>query len=337
MGSTHFRIYKNHPLAEVKAVADVDEAKIRGDWSKIFGNIGDADNKEPVDMTGIDTYTHGLDLINNPELDLIDICLPTHLHARHIIPALRSGKHVFCEKPIARNLGEAREILAESRKASTFLMIGMCIRFWPEYQHAYQVVKSGKLGNIKSATFKRVSPSLAGNSWDNWFMKNELSGSALLDLHMHDTDAIHYFFGKPKHVTSFGLKGFRSDSGIDHVFTHYEYDQNMLVFSEGGWSPAGATPFEMSFQIVGENGTIRLSEAGYKVIYEDGQVENPNPAKEGLPTGWHVEIDYLLNCIHKNIPPDAFLSIEELIDSLAIIEAERKSIMNKSSIEVEYS
>lgn len=336
MGSTHFRIYKDHPLAEIKAVADIDEAKIRGDWSKIVGNIGEADNNVPVDMSGLDTYTDGMELINNPDIDLVDICLPTHLHSRYVIPALEAGKHVFCEKPIARNMKAAQEILAASQQADTFLMIGMCIRFWPEYQHAYQLVKSGKLGAIKSATFKRVSPSLAGNSWEDWFMKNEWSGSALLDLHLHDTDAIHYFFGRPTSVTSFGLKGFRSDSGIDHVFTNYEYDQDMLVFSEGGWSPTGGTPFEMSFQIVGENGTIRLSETGYKIIHEDGTVDSPTPAEPGLPTGWHVEIDYLLNCIKQNKPPVEFLTMENLIDSLAIIDAEEKSILNKASVDVKY-
>ena len=336
MGSTHFRIYKDKPLAEIKAVADVDEAKLQGDWSKIIGNIGGADNMKPVNMAGIKTYKDAMDLINNPDIDLVDICLPTHLHAKYTIAALRAGKHVLCEKPMARELDEAREILAASQNASGFLMLGMCIRFWPEYQHAYQLVKSGKLGKIKSATFKRVSPSIAGTSWEDWFMKEKLSGGALLDLHLHDTDAIHYFFGKPKKVRSFGLKGFRTDTGVDHVFTNYDFDDNMLVVAEGSWAPAGSTPFEMSFQIVGENATVRLSETGYKVIYEDGTIETPTPAKPGLPTGWHAEIDYLLNCISQNKKPDDYMSIKEMVDSMAIVEAEKKSINENKTISVNY-
>jgi len=336
MGSTHYRIYNDHSLAEIKAVADVDEAKLRGDWSKIVANIGDVDNNVPVDMSGLQIYTDALELINNPEIDLVDICLPTYLHAKYIIAALKAGKHVMCEKPMARNSDEAREILAAAKKTDKYLMIGMCIRFWPEYQHAYQLVKSGNLGNLKSVTFKRISPSIAGNAWEDWFMKEKLSGSALLDLHLHDTDAIHYFLGKPKRVTSFGLKGFRSDSGIDHVFTNYEYDDDKLVCSEGSWAPAGSTPFEMSFQIVCENGTIRLSETGYKIIYENGTIETPSPAKPGLPTGWHVEIDYLLNCIVKNKNPNDFMTIEDLVGSLTIIEAENESIKEHKTIEINY-
>lgn len=336
MGSTHYRIYKENELASVVAIADVDKAKTQGDWSKIVANIGDVDNNLPVDLSGIQTYADAMQLINNPDIDLVDICLPTYLHARYIIAALKAGKHVMCEKPMARSAAEAREILAEANKSDKYLMIGMCIRFWPEYQHAYQLVKSGNLGKIKSATFKRVSPSLAGNSWEDWFMKDKLSGGALLDLHLHDTDAINYFLGKPKRVTSFGLKGFRSDSGIDHVFTNYEYDDENLVCSEGGWAPAGSTPFEMSFQIIGENGTIRLSETGYKVIYENGTIETPNPAKSGLPTGWHVEIDYLLNCIVQNKKPNDFMTLEALVDSMTIIEAEKKSIEGGKTVEINY-
>jgi len=336
MGSTHFRIYRDHPLAEIHAIADVDEAKIRGDWSKIIGNVGNEDNSLPVDLAGIDCYTDPMVLIKNPEIQLVDICLPTYLHKEFITAALNSEKHVFCEKPIALNTSDAREILSLSRTSEKNLMIGMCIRFWPEYQHAYQLVKSGKIGEIKSATFKRISPSISGISWDNWFMKEKLSGSALLDLHLHDTDAIRYFFGKPARVTSFGIKGFRSDTGIDHVFTNYDFENETLICSEGSWAPAASTPFEMSFLIVGDKGTIRLSESGYKIIYEDGTIDTPAPAKAGLPTGWHAELDYLLHCIQQNIKPVDFLTIEETVESLSIIEAEARSIYENRTVEINY-
>lgn len=336
MGSTHFRIYKDHPFSKIVAVADVDNAKLKGDWSKIVGNIGETDNKIPVDMSGIRTYNDALELIRDPDIDLVDICVPTYLHAPYITAALQAGKNTLCEKPMTRTTEEAKQILELSRMVKSFFMVGMCIRFWPEYQHAYQLVKSGKLGDIRSATFKRVSPSIAGNSWQNWFMNDKLSGSALLDLHLHDTDAIRYFFGRPKKVRSFGQKGVRSDSGIDHVFTKYEFENDLFVIAEGGWTAAGATPFEMSFQIVGEKGTARLSESGYKIIYEDGNVEKPVPAKPGLPTGWHAEIDYFLNCLHNGKKPDEFLTIDDVVDSLAIIEAEKRSIEENRTFEILY-
>jgi predicted dehydrogenase len=277
-----------------------------------------------------------MSLIQDPEVELVDICLPTFLHKQFIEAGLAAGKHVFCEKPISLTTTEAREILSIVKSSDKHFMVGMCIRFWPEYRHAYEVVKSGKIGKIKSATFRRISPNISGISWENWFMKEKMSGGGILDLHLHDTDAIRYFFGKPERVTSFGMKGFRSDSGIDHVVTCYDFGNDLLVYSEGSWAPAAATPFEMSFLIVGEQGTIRLSETGYKIIYEDGKVESPVTAREGLPTGWHVEIDYLLDCIQKNVPPVDYLALEETVESLSIIEAESRSIREKSTIEVKY-
>ncbi len=336
MGSTHFRIYEKHPLAVVKAVADVDEAKLKGDWNKIIGNIGEADNSVPVDMTGIKTYSDGMQLINDPDIQLVDICVPTFLHKQYVIAALEAGKDVLCEKPLARTTAEAREILETSKKSKGNLMVGMCIRFWPEYQHAYQLVQSGEIGKVKSATFKRVSPNIAGISWEDWFMNDERSGSALLDLHLHDTDAVRYFFGQPQSVTSFGLKGFRSDNGVDHVITRYDFGDDTLIFCEGGWAPAGSTPFEMSFQIVGEKGTIRLSESGYQIIYEDGRVDKPAPSQPDLPTGWHLEIDYLLRSLIDGKTPTDYMSIEEIVDSLAIIEAEQKSADENKTVTVNY-
>jgi len=336
MGSTHFRIYDKNPMADIKAIADVDEAKLNGDWSKIIGNIGEADNSVPVDLAGINTYSDAMQLISDPEIQLVDICLPTYLHKQYVIAALEAGKHVLCEKPLARTTIEAREILEASKKSNGQLMVGMCIRFWPEYQHAYQLVQSGAIGKIKSATFKRVSPSIAGISWEDWFMKADKSGSALLDLHLHDTDAVRYFFGKPSNVTSFGLKGFRSDHGVDHVLTRYDFGNDTLIFGEGSWAPAGATPFEMSFQIVGEKATVRLSETGYKVIYEDGHTEEPSPTNSDLPTGWHLEIDYLLRSLIEGKTPDDYMNIVEIVDSLAIIEAEQKSVDENKTVKVNY-
>lgn len=336
MGSTHFRIHQELGRSVIVAVADVDENKLIGDWSKIIGNIGDFDNSVPMNMTGIKTYSDAIDLINDPDIDMVDICLPTYLHKKYALVAIKKGKHVLCEKPIGKNYEEAIEITTAADNNSNFFMNGLCVRHWPEYRHAWELYKSGDLGKVKCATFKRVSPSIHGNAWEDWFMKSELSGGALLDLHLHDTDLIRYFFGRPKSVTSFGLKGFRSDNGVDHVFTNYDYGINALIMAEGGWESANNTPFEMSFQIVCEKATIRLSETGYKVIYETGEVLEPKPTVENLPTGWHVEIDYFLSCIQSGTTPDKYLTTDQMRDSMAIIEAEEKSINERRTVEVNY-
>jgi predicted dehydrogenase len=336
MGTTHFNIHKELGKSEIVAVADVDIRKLRGDWSSVVGNIGDSDYSKPVDMSKIETYIDAMDLIANKEVEMVDICVPTYLHEKFVIAALKKGKHVFSEKPIGRTIHEAKRITEEAEISDKYFMNGLCVRYWPEYRHAWELYKSGELGKVISAAFKRVSPSSHDNSWQDWFMNADLSGGALLDLHLHDTDLVRYFFGRPVSVTSFGTGNFRSANGIDHVFTNYNFENKNLIMAEGGWDPAKNTPFEMSFQIVCEKGTIRLSELDYQVIYEDGSVHHPKPAIENLPTGWHVEIDYFLSSILAGTVPDKYLNTTEMCDSIAIIEAEEKSINERRTVKVEY-
>ena len=135
MGSTHFRIYEAMKDAQIVALADVDANKRKGDISKVVGNIGNADNSQPLNMEGIKTYESGFDLINDPNVDVVDICCPTPDHAAYIVAALKAGKHVFAEKPFARNLEQAKEIAEAYKNAKTFLNFGMCVRAWPEYRY----------------------------------------------------------------------------------------------------------------------------------------------------------------------------------------------------------
>ena len=81
MGSTHFRIYRELEDAQIVALADVDPRKRAGDVSSVIGNIGNADNSQPLDMTGVKTYDNGYDLIKDPDVDVVDICVPTPDHS----------------------------------------------------------------------------------------------------------------------------------------------------------------------------------------------------------------------------------------------------------------
>lgn len=332
MGTTHLDIYKNNPKAELVAIADVNVDKLKGDISSVVGNISGGDNSKPLDLEGVSLYKDGFDLIKDPNVELIDICVPVFLHKKFAVAALELNKHVICEKPLAKDSAEAEDIIAAAKKSQGSLLVGMCIRFWPEYAHARELIKSGKLGKVRSATLKRLSPSVDGNSWENWFMESELSGGAVYDLHLHDTDAVRWMFGMPESVSSFGAVGVKSKNGVDHVVTRYEMGDGSLITAEGGWDAAKNTPFEMSFQIVCDKATIRLSETGFKVIYESGEVETPSPAKENLPTGWHAEIDYMLDCVISGNSPCDAVPFDEILDSIKIVEAEMKSIKEKAEV-----
>lgn len=336
MGTTHFGIYKNLPGVKVAAIADVDNVKLTGDISKVVGNIGNGDNSKPLDLSGIKTYHNGFDLIKDEEIDIVDICVPTPFHTDYLIQALQAGKHVFCEKPLCRTLDELKKIKAAVNASDKFFNVGMCVRAWPEYRHAWELVQAQTYGKVKSALFRRLSPSVDGNSWNNWFMQSAMSGGAILDLHLHDTDFVRYMFGAPASVTSVGAKALVSDNGIDHVVTSYEYADGPFVTAEGGWAASKNVPFEMSFQIICEKATIKLDSNGYNIYCNNGSVITPELNVGNLPTGWHQELNYFVNCVRDNVTPNKYQTPDSIFDAVSMVMAEIESVETNKKVEVKY-
>lgn len=335
MGTTHFRIYRKLKNVEIAAISDVDPAKLAGDISKVIGNISEEDNSKPLNIDGVKTYSVVGDMLKDPSIDMVDICAPTPDHQKIAIEALESGKNVFCEKPVCRTLREVEALANFARKSGKFFNVGMCIRSWPEYYHVRNLYKEGKLGHVRSAFFRRLSPDITGNSWNNWFMDGKLSGGALLDLHLHDTDFIRFMFGRPKAVTSFGVNSVRSKGGTDHVITNYHFDACMIA-AEGGWCANRKVPFEMSFQMIFEKATVRLGGEGYKIYWENGDVESPQVGDSALPTGWHQELAYFVDCVEKNIRPEKYQNLDEIVDSFKIVTAEQESVDTGRTVTIKY-
>lgn len=335
MGTTHFGIYRNLPDAQVAAIADLDPAKRAGDISKVCGNIGEGEGAK-LDLAGVAVYADAFQMIAEADVDVIDICVPTPWHHDYILAALAAGRHVFTEKPVCRNLAELDRIAAAVAQSPKYFNVGMCIRTWPEYEHARTLLRSGRAGKLQSAFFRRLSPSVDGNGWKNWYLKEARSGGALLDLHLHDTDAICHFFGNPKAVSTFGARGIISDSGFDHVLTNYLYGDGTLIAAEGGWGAAKGIPFEMSFQLICEKATLKLDPTGYRVYWTDGRVETPVAADPALPTGWHRELAYFVRCVRDGVRPDKYQTPQQVFDSFRVAMAEEESAKTGKIVEVHY-
>ena len=326
MGTTHWSIYNGIKGAKVVAIADVDAAKLKGDISKVVNNISGGDNSKPLDLAGVAVYETADALIANADVDVVDICVPTSSHADLILAALAAGKHVFCEKPLCRDATQLRKIIAAAKKAKGFFNVGLCVRAWPEYRHAYEYFKSGKAGKMKSATFKRISPSVAGNSWRNWYLDGKISGGALLDMHVHDVDEVNYFFGKPKSVTAAGATIISTNGGIDHVVSMYDYGNGTLVMAEGGWAAAKGTPFEMSFMIVCEKATLKLDPSGYHIYMANGKTLTPKCDVKAGPTGWHQELAYFIDCVRKGVSPVKYQTLDAIETSMKMVFAVDKAV-----------
>lgn len=315
MGRMHITAYGNVPGVRIVALADQDPKRANGDFSGAWGNIAGA--VEKLDMTGIVGTTNPDDLIQSPDVDLVDICLPTPTHEALAIAALNAGKHVLCEKPLALDSGAAQRIADASERAKGLFMPAMCIRFWPQWEWLKQAADDQRYGKVLAATFRRVASMPPG-----WFANGAMSGGGILDLHVHDTDFVFHLLGKPNAVFS---RGYSKTSGrTDHVVTNYLFDNGPAVVSaEGSWCMADGFSFSMKYTVNFERATADFDSARTPalVVNAGGQTEMP----EFSGDGYQAEMTYFLECIRTGRRPTR-VTAADAVTGLQIIEAEQRSI-----------
>ena len=161
MGSMHANCYKNIEGVELVAVADIRKEKAeeiaKGTSAKIYGD--------------------GKDLIQNADVDVIDVCLPTFLHAEYAMAAMEKVRYVFVEKPVALTAEEGDAMLKKSLECGAYVQVGQVIRFWDEYVALRDMIQSGIYGKVVNANFRRISPRPEWG-WKNWLLDYTLSGGA---------------------------------------------------------------------------------------------------------------------------------------------------------------
>lgn len=325
MGKTHYGVYDRNPEAQVVAIADSDPKRAAGDLSGGWGNVETGATSDQLPMDRIKGTTDWRELLAMAEVDVVDICLPTPTHVEIATAALATGKHVICEKPLARTSADARAIADAAARARGFFMPAMCMRFWPEWEWIKRAVAERHYGNVLAATFRRVATYPVG-----WFMNGAMSGGALLDLHIHDTDFVYHLFGKPRGVFS---RGYRAASGeIDHLVTQYLYDAPPgggsgaapMVTAEGGWTMSAGFPFTMKLTVVFERATVDfdLARSDTLMLFADGKGEPvPHPATDG----WTGELAYFLECVKTGERPQR-VTAEDAVAGIQIVEAEGRSV-----------
>ena len=235
MGTMHANCYKNIPGVEIAALADV-----RPECARTL-----------AEGTNAVLYGDGKDLIANAAVDVIDICLPTYLHAEYAMLAMEKVSYVFVEKPVALTREEGQQMLQKAAETGCNVQIGQVIRFWDEYVKLAQFLAEGTFGKVVNANFRRISP-VPTWGWNNWLLDEKLSGGAAQDLHIHDMDYVLSQFGKPNKIASV-----KNSLGMANSYIHslLSYD-DFVVTVEGTWDLPGSHPFEATFRVVFENAVV---------------------------------------------------------------------------------
>lgn len=326
MGLTHIKSYQQLPGARIVAVCDAVRLPVNGVLAGVSGNITGSD---AIDLgKNIRTYQMLEELLADREVELVDLCVPTPLHVPQTLAALQAGKHVLCEKPLARTSVQSREIVNAAKSAKGFFMPAMCMRFWPGWAWLKTLADQQTYGKILTARFRRVSAP-PGWSRDSYFKGGD-SGGALLDLHIHDTDFVQFLFGRPASVFSTGQSRF--SGAIDHVVTQYKVAGGATVYAEGSWLLTSG--FSMAFTVVFEGATIDFESArgaDALQLMEAGQ-----PARVIKPDGidgYVEELRYFLAAIQSGQPP-MVVTAADALSAVEICEAEEKSVQTGCVVEL---
>ena len=248
-------------------------------------------------------YTDMDDMLAKEQLDILDICLPTYLHADAAVKAMERGIHVLSEKPVSLKTEDVHRLYETAKRNNVRFMVAQVLRFWPEYVSLKEIYDSGRYGKLLSGRMARLGH-MPGWSWDNWMKDESRSGLVPFDLHIHDLDFMVYTFGKPKQVSSFRAR--RPDQD---VFTAvYQFD-GFYVDSEATWY-AAPYPFHATYRFQFEKALIVLD--GALTVYEvDGKtftVGADGGETGGIelpPTNAYAnEIRYFADCVKAGCDAD---------------------------------
>jgi predicted dehydrogenase len=319
MGVTHLRVYQQLPAVRIAAVCDAVRLPVNGVLAGVAGNVKKSD--DVLLGTGVKVYRNVEEVFGDPEIEVVDLCTPTPLHAEQAIAGLKAGKHVLCEKPLARTSAQAREIMSVAQGARGFLMPAMCMRFWPGWSWLKEVVGRRTYGAVLAASFRRLSEMPTWSKQGTYSGGTDLGG-ALFDLHIHDTDFVQFLFGRPASVFSRGVKG--EGGTITHVLTQYDYPGGPLVSAEGSWLLAGG--FNMAYTILCERATLDFDLArGEQALKVSEKGQSPRSVSFEGPDGYGGEIRYFIECVTASKPP-VIVTAQDGMNALEVCEAEQKSV-----------
>lgn len=295
MGLTHLKGWRGAPGVEVAAVSSDDPKALSGDLSGIQGNLDVGG--ETFDFSAVEKFSDAFQCVRNANVDAVDLCLPTRLHAPVAIAALEAGKHVLVEKPMALDGAECDRMIEAAAKAGRILMSAHVLRFFPVYQPLLDGVASGRLGQIRSALFRRRC---AAPAWSAWMGDRLQSGGGVFDLLIHDFDIALAAFGPPTAISAWGVE--ELSQGLDLLTAQLHYPDIASVTITGGWHHPKSYPFSMEYTVSGDSGTLDFSSAGRPPTFygADGK-QTLEPQAE--TDGYQAEIAYFAECCRTHSMP----------------------------------
>ncbi|HEX3072024.1 MAG TPA: Gfo/Idh/MocA family oxidoreductase [Ignavibacteriales bacterium] len=312
MGETHARCYSKIEDAEIYALAEKNPAK-RDAFKEMF---------HPAKV-----YDDYLEMLNDSELDIVDICFPTPLHARAAVAALNKDKHVLLEKPIALNLIDAMAIKKAADSSKGKFMVAHVLRFWPEYAAIRKAIKEqfhNEVTEIYASRFNELPLWSEGT----WIMSEEQSGGLIVDLMIHDIDFILWNLGKPRRVFCSAI--YNEKNFAVQVMAALQMENCSTAYIEGGYLNPCGSGLTTQMRVYGKDTMLELYPNSRGLLK---LTQRNNSAKEIKTSGdgYLEEINYFVQCVKQNKNPE-IVTIDGAIDSLAVCLELKKSLKEQKWI-----
>lgn len=315
MGRVHADCFAKMENAELVAVSDaVPEASER--LASIYG---------------IRAFSSAEQMIDEADFDVLDICLPTFEHARHMELGALAGKHICCEKPMCRTLDECRKVISACHDAGVSLFIAHVVRWFPEFRRAKDLIQSGAIGSPSVVRTSRGGGTRM--SKDSWFASTELSGGVVLDTLIHDFDWLLWTFGPVERVFARGL-AWSSMQERDHALVTLRFKNGVIGHVEGTW--AAADEFRTSFEVAGDGGLIDYSSAKTAPLAialwskkDDAQAVTI-PVGESAESPYFLELKHFIDCLDSGCQPD--VSPEDAMAAVEVALAAVESVKTGSPV-----
>ncbi|MFN8186065.1 MAG: Gfo/Idh/MocA family oxidoreductase [Gaiellales bacterium] len=243
-----------------------------------------------------------------PDIDVVDVCLPTWQHAELAIAAARAGKHVLCEKPMAMTVAECERMIEAAQEAGVTLMVGHVLRFWPEYERLRGLVERGELGRLRALACHRLVT--RPGPYAPW-MLDPAQGLGLGEVAIHDLDVVASLLGPPGSIVA---QGVREGAGWSHLQALLRYGDGVTAMVEAGWGTPAAEAFNAGFHAFFEHGVVEYDSRRRPTlrIVRDGGVEegkSPQAETEGGPwafdaTPYVLEVEEFARCLADRRAPE---------------------------------
>jgi len=296
-----------------------------------------------IDLERTKTVSHNLDvpyysvddLLAKKEIGAVLVCVPNKYHVPIAIMALKAGKHVLCEKPLARTTEEARKMVEVAAQSGRFLKPGSNHRYFLSIQKAYQIVKEGSIGDIISFNGR------IGNNGEriknSWFWDKEISGGGtILDNGCHLLDMARWFMGDFIEAIGMTTNLYWKDCPVEDTAT------GVFLTKEGRMATINSSWRQLSgyfyFEANGTDGYITVdgrfdTQGGdnlyWQSIKEDGRIHSINYGHVP-PKSYQLELEDFFNHVEKGIEPEP--SGRDGLEVIKMVEAIYKSNGNKTKI-----